>query len=387
MLFLLLLIFIAFPILGLPIYLFFYFFDKDKKGILYSILIGLTLGLVSYYFVPKVGYDLVRHQKVLFEITGMSFSNFIRNISNFNLEIIPMIYSYIVSFFKNLDLLQFFIISTGYTIIFYILYDYRKRINMDLLPFFFITLFTFSGFQHLFFISGLYNYIAIIIFSLALYSEYVKGKDKKKCMIVYILTLFIHSSMFLPFGVLILYKIFREKLSLKLVLAAILIFLGSYVLVEQMNVLINNNITNNLLSMYKSYVTNDDHFKLIYSGKILFIELSKLIVILSVILLGEKDKNKKLNGYIVILAIMTLLMIFKTRVAIRYIMLVGIVGLVPLMDYFKYENRRTKIFMLILVGAIGAFYLIYYIYTFTNQNFGNLSDNFMYNIFRIFNKN
>ena len=384
---LLVLIFLIIPILGLPIYFLFYLFDKEKKGILYSCLIGLSLGLIAYYFDPKMSHDLFRHQEVVNQITGMNFLDFIKSIPNFNLEIIPMLYSYFISLFHNIDLLQFFVVSIGYSIIFYILYDYRKRKNLDKLTFLVTTLFTFFGFQHLYFISGLYCYIAIILFSLALYNEYVKGVNSKKTMIIYILTLFIHTSMFLPFAVLIIYKLFKNKLNYKMIILLIAFYLLSFVLVEQLDLFLNNSITNNLLTMYKGYTLNNDYYKRFYPASILFVELSKLSVVLLAVLLTRDSKETKMNGYIIILSIMTVLMLLQTRVAIRYVMIIQLIGVVPIMNYFTNDKRRTKIFMLLLMLALTCAYIVYYIHVFSNESFGNLSNNFIYNIFRIFNKN
>ena len=115
--------FILFPIIGLPIYLYYYIFDKNKKGIFYSAIIGLTLGICAYYFVPKLDYDLCRHQLIVEELKGLKFSQFLIIYKQFELEFIPSLYSYIISLANNIDLLQFFVVSLGYAILFYILYD------------------------------------------------------------------------------------------------------------------------------------------------------------------------------------------------------------------------------------------------------------------------
>ena len=43
----LLILFFFFPILSLPLLIFLYIIDKDKKGLFYSILIGVSLGIIS----------------------------------------------------------------------------------------------------------------------------------------------------------------------------------------------------------------------------------------------------------------------------------------------------------------------------------------------------
>lgn len=373
------------PLLCLPIYIISYIFDKNKKGIIYSLLIGLALGIIAYYFVPKSGYDLIRHQKVVYELTGMSFTRFMSSIKNFDLEFIPLLYSYIISFFGNVNLLQFFVVTIGYSIILYILYDYRKIVKIKTIPFFLISLFTMISFQHLYFISGLYFYIAIIVFGLTLYCDYIKNKNKKICMIFYILTLFMHNAMFLPFGVLIIHKILKNKFSIKSAVLIAILFLASYFILDYVNTTFNNSITNNIMKMYNNYIENENHFKIYYSGSLYYLEIFKLAFVVLAIFLNKKA-NSSLTGYIITLALMTILMMFKSTVTIRYIMLIQIVGAIPIMDAFKNNKGQIKIFLTFIIISLIGLYSIYYYSIFKDQSFGRLKYNYYNNITNIFSR-
>ena len=383
---LMILLFIIAPLLGIPIYIFLYANSGNKKqNILYSLLIGLSLGIISYYFVPKIGYDLVRHQNVVYRLTNIDFKSFLIFTKNYDLEFIPLLYSYVISFMNNVDLLQFFIVSIGYSIILYILNDYKIQQNLNKLFFCIISFFIVIGFQHLYFISGLYFYIAIIIFSLIIYLDYIKNKNNKLCIILYIFTIFIHNAMFLPLVLIIIHKFLKNKFNFKTIFIILLIFFCSFLLINYFNQIFNNNITNSLMKMYGNYVENESQFKVYYSGVLYFLEIFKLgIIVLSIILL---NKNKKINGFILTLSSMTLLMMTRSSVAIRYIMLVQLIGIIPIIDIFKSNKKEIKIIILILLILGSILYIVYYHSIFKLQNFGNLEYKFFDNIINIFNKN
>lgn len=371
------------PIISLPVFIFVYFIDKKGNGLFYSILIGVCLGLFAYYFQPKSGYDLVRHHLIVNSLQGKSFFEFYSLKNSFELEFLPLLYSYIISFFNNVNLLQFFVVAGGYSIILYILHDYRKISNINNYVFIPLFLFTFFGFQHLYFISGLYCYLAIILFSFSLYNEYVKNKSKNKCMIIYVTTLFIHNSMFLPFGVLILYKLLKEKSSFSLFFISIILFYFSFIIVEKINIIFNNNLTNSLVSMYGDYMNRNNHFKTFYSGTLFFIEMSKLFIILISTFFNKNKMFKKLDTYIILFSMIVLLMMTRTRVAIRYIMVIQIVGIVPLVQCLKSSNKTKCFIITILMLCLGIFYFIYYYKIFVLQDFGNLKVDFYKNIISI----
>ena len=379
----LLFIFILMPLMGIPFYLFFYFFDKNKRGVLYSLLLGTTIGIISYHFIPKVGYDLLRHHQIVYYLTGKSIGEVFRLSNLLDLEVIPILYSYLISFTNNINLLQFFVVSIGYSIILFMLYDYRKRSKTDNITFLAIMVYVLFSFQHLYFFSGLYCYIAIIIFSLAVYMEYVIGMKKQICFVLYILSLLIHTSIVLPFLILIIYKLFGNKLNIKSILITVSIFLSTYIILNVLNNLINNSITNTMLTMYNSYILNDEHLKIYYSGILLYLELSKIIVVGLCIYFDKKDKLKSINGYIILLTIMIVMMMTRSRVAIRYLMVVQILGMVPLTNSFLNSSKIKRLLLFVIILVFGIAYVIYYYNIFSNQNFGNLSDNIINNIFNI----
>lgn len=376
--------FILFPILGIPIYIFCYLNNKNKKGILYSSIIGLTLGILAYYFIPRSDYDLYRHQLVVTQLMGINFNEFLSLTKEIDLEFLPMLYSYLISFTHNLNLLQFFVVSLGYGILFYILYDYRKISKIKLIPFIFVVLFTIFGFNTLYFISGLYYYIAVILFTLAFYNEYVKNGNKVLSYILYITTLFIHDSMLFALAILLIYKLFSNKFNFKSAMMCIMIFSLSFYVLRFFSTNLNIGFFTTLFNMYKAYITKNDSLKRLYSGTILFIEISKLITtIICIFLQNERKKFKGVNGFILLLSLSTLIMMNRSRVMIRFVMLIQFIGIVPMMDSLS-KLKKNKVLLLLMIIILSLLYILYFIYVFKSQNFGNLKSNVYMNVFELF---
>ena len=115
------------PLFGFILSIFLYFYDKNKNGIIYSLIIGISFGILAYHFIPVQTYDLVRHHNIVIKFMYLPTEKVLTYLKILNLEFLPKIYSLLIAHTKNIDLLQFFVISTGYTILFGILQDYRKK--------------------------------------------------------------------------------------------------------------------------------------------------------------------------------------------------------------------------------------------------------------------
>ena len=380
----LLILFFFFPILSLPLLIFLYIIDKDKKGLFYSILIGVSLGIISYYYVPKEGYDLIKNHNMVLMLQNMKFSDVVSISGSLDLEFIPVFYSYFISFFNNVDLLQFFVVSGGYSILFYMLYDYRKKVSIDNISFFIISLFIFFGFNTLYFISGLYCYLAFIIFSFVFYSEYVNNKNSLICSILYILLIFVHNSLLLPVAILFLMKLLKNKFNIKIVISLVLLFVSTFYVLTYLNTIINSASLQRVLMMYNVYTENNDHYKIYYSGIVFFIEISKLVMTL---LCSLKNQKKDITiNYIFSLSLITILMMIKARLAIRYIMIIQFIGMVPIMNVLK-EKKKYRVIYLIVLVILTCIYMAYFIKMFSDQSFGNFFDNKIYKgLIDIFNK-
>lgn len=382
MILLCLLLIIFFPILGIPLFLMGYIFGKDKNSLIYSSLLGISIALLFNFFIPPTDYDLFRHQLIVEQVTNLTFDEFLNSTKYINLEFLPTLYSYLISFTNHINLLQFFVIALGYTIIFYIIHDYRKINEIKIIPFIFIVLFNFFGFYTLYFISGLYFYLAVILFALAFYFDYVKKKYKILSYIIYFTILFIHNSMFFPIFILFIFKLFKNKLNLKSLLCCVFVFTLSTYILEFLSSTLDISFINNINNMYSHYLLKNDEMIKYYSGSIFIQEITKLFVILFV-LFFKKDEKNATKDFIYLLTICIILMMPKSFVMIRFIMLIQLIGIVPLINYFKDNSYNKKLFLLSIIIFLTLLYMYIFYNVFHHEHFENISNYIFTNIIGI----
>lgn len=383
---LLLALFILFPLISIVPNVLLYFIDSKKKGILYSILIGVSLGLVSYYFVPPSTYDLFRHHIKVSYMFGFSFEQLLNYIPKSGDELLPILIEYVAALFRNKDIIQLIVVSSGYSIILYLLYDYRKMIQLNNLLFIPLAIFVFFGFNVLYFISGLWFYLGVILFSLAIYMDYIKKSNKILCYIIYVFSLLFHNAIIFSFVLLLIYKLFKNKLSFKVVLLCIIVFFLSTDILAFINSFAHISFVDGIIRMSNDYLFSNNDYNYLYDGIIFVIEMSKLIVILfSIFMQRKSEKSKGVNGFIILLSICTLLMMTKSIVMIRFIMVIQFVGIVPLFDSFAKKNKYNTILLLVIL-ALDLLYIYYFYHVLSYQYFGNIFGKFHYNFFSLLKK-
>lgn len=346
-----------------------YFYDFKKRGVIYSIIIGALLGIIAYHYLPPVNYDLYRHHLVVLDLIDKDFVYFINHLHNYDMDLLPALYSYIIAILKNINLQQFFIVSSGYAIILWIFQDLRKNMKIDSFIFIVVLLFTLFGFNALNFISGLWYYIATIIFFLAFYFEYYRKEKKMLCYLLYFLTILIHNTMIFAVGILLVYKLFKNKISLKLLMVVILTFFISSYFLNWINSYIDISFINSFVKMMNTYYAKNDYMHKFYSGMAFFIEMSKLIITLFIVLCQKRENRLNgINGFIILLALCTILMLPKSIVMIRFVMLIQFIGIIPVFSYFE-KLTKNKLLMLFLLLLLLASYIVYFYRMFQYQAF------------------
>lgn len=345
----------------------------NPKGnmIIKSLVFGLLFGIIAYNFIPHKDYDLMRHHLFIIDfIKNDNFNYLITKIHLHQYELIPTIYSYLIAKLNNINLSQFFIVTLGYSTMYYLVSDYAKKMNLNKWYFIPILLFTIFGFYVLYFISGLYFYIAVILFSLAVYLDYQKDTNKIIVYLLYFLTLFIHDSLLFPMAILILYKLFKNRIN---VISIIIISFVIYFSYDILSFLVLNKLTflEPIVRMYNAYMLNQDYMRRLYSNHIFFIEISKIITVLIFSLISSiKGIKNKVNYLLILLSLSTIFMITKSIVMIRFAMIIQLIGIVPMIDYFKSSNnKKYKIIFYLILVTLSIYYLIYFIYTIRGQTF------------------
>ncbi len=376
------------PLFGFLLSLFLYFVSKNKYTFVSSLIIGISLGILSYFFIPLKTYDLVRHQSIVINFMGLSGKSMWTYFERIDLEFIPKVYSLLISYTNNVNLLQFFIVTSGYTILLYIMNDYRKKCNISTPFFIVVTMIIIFGFHVLYFFSGLYCYIAFIIFALAFYFDYEKGKSKYVCYFLYLFSLLIHNSIVFPLVILIAYKLLNNKINFKLILFGIIIYFGAFFILNLLNTYLDIKIVNQLYYMLYAYTARNYLFIQFYSRYVLLIELLKVIFIIICIYLLSKRKqyHSKTIGYIIYLTVFTLILMINSRIMIRYIILIQFISIASIMDYLS-SNKRKPLIIYVMLFCMTIIFGGYFFHLLHDMNFGNLfSDKIFSPIFTIFSK-
>lgn len=331
-----------------------------KKRFSYFIVLALVLAIFSYYYMPTVKDDLYRHHLEVISLGMLSHESFMMLISS-RTEQLSLIMKYLISKTADVNLLQFIITLIDYLIIFYILHTTTQKYKLSNLSYFLILLFTVLSFNYLTIISNLFNTLGLLIFSLGVFLEYGLNKNKIFSYILYIITPFIHSSMVVPIVLIILFKLMREKGSIK---AMILIALGIMLIEPVLNFMVdtfNTSLFIELKSFYNHYFINEENFSYLHTTSVLVLYLSKLIpFIIGYIFL--KEKSDKETSFALVCTFAILALFTKSTFAIRFIPLVQMASISLLCKIYSSGNKQAKIFfgliMIVLIIFLGYYQYI-----------------------------
>ncbi|MBP5674788.1 EpsG family protein [Candidatus Saccharibacteria bacterium] len=341
---------VAMPLLGLFASIPFYLrAKKPVQKITFSILLGVLVGFFAYHLVPEPNFDIVRHQAITERYMAVdTIDGFFDLSTRIDLEIIPQFYSFLISKTGNLDLLQFFVVTAGFSMLFYILIDYKNKKELELkhfIPIFVVALFAQSL---IYYFSGLYNYFAMSLFAFAFYLDYIKNR-KVAPYILYVLLIFIHNSMLFPVLLLALYKICGNKINIK----TCVIFVGGAVLVPLILTYLVDSLgvtsLDPIRTTLNAYMTRNDDFSKFYTDANLIMDvLQYATVAITCFITRNNKENKKFRDFTILFMISSGLMLINSIVFIRFFSLVLYLGLIPMMDAIK---NRAKGFRY-LIAAI-----------------------------------
>ena len=346
------------------IMLFFYMNAKTKKTrIIASILMALPLALCAYYFIPKSDYDLVRHYGVATDLADVTdIDSFVKVASRHDLEILPQPFSMIVGKTGNLALMQTVIVFIGYALLFYMLIDYKSRKNVQNGIFVPVMLMVVFGQHMLFYFSGLYNYFAINLFAFAVYLNYIVGA-KRLPIALYILSAFVHSSMLLPLGLMIIFKLKRNKIGLGFLIFMAIIFLFFDAIVGALADFTNLDILIGIKNTYNSYLAHNDRMMQLYDGFYLIMTVTKILVALAAcwIQRGSKD-NQRIRGYTYLIVVATIILSISSIALTRFSSLVLFVAFPIIIDALSRRGAEAQALTL-TTYVIAIVYAIYSINT------------------------
>lgn len=387
--------FVLFPVVSTAFVIIGFIIDK-KNRFTYSLFISFILAIIAYYWIPTENYDLYRHFQILnssrYENWDVFFNYMIKN-----KEPLAELISYGVATLNNNSLLTFFTTFVGYSILFYMLVDYAKIKKIRTSNFLLVTCFVLASFTYLNYISGIWNNFAIIIFALGLYLEYKKNTSKKIAYIIYFSTILIHSGLILVVLLKILYDVFKEKISPKIVIIIVSILVFPEIILNILIKVSKIQIFSGLLKMYNAYFLDNSKYEYLHGGKVLIMSLMQLVTYIYIYIISRKkikndtNNNTKLEDYLMLLSISILTLMINSGIFIRFIKLVIFSGSFIIMDYLnekmeKKDNENRKIITMYIIVCVVVF-VVYQARIMRDLNFGELFESKLTNnLVTIFNK-
>lgn len=327
-------IFISCPILALPFVVIGLKKDAKHRNVYYCI-IAVFMALFSYCYRPVATEDLYRHHIDTMQYKDMGMEKLSKTISR-NPEQLSVLYKYVISKTGNQDLLQFFTAIISYYILFYLLDGYTKKARKgNLFGKIGIWFFTLSGFHFLLITSGIFYTLALEIFSLGVYRDYVL-KKKWSSYLLYLIPVFIHTCAVLPLVVLILFKLLKSKFNLKNSLILVIVILSISFLLNVVVSSFNIPIVNELSNLYRSYFDNEEQWSGLHGSIVLITYLSRLVpVAIGYILSREKNQ---VSDFAMFTMVLVIALYFQTTFSIRYIHIVVLCGLPLLFESINHEK-------------------------------------------------
>jgi hypothetical protein len=328
-----------------------------------SILMAFFLAILAYNFVPENNYDLVRHWEVSNKFENVeSLDGFMRVIGVVDLEVIPKFYSFIIAKIGDQNLMQSFVVLLGYAALFYILIDYKNRKKMLNYKFLLLLPLIVFGQHVLFYFSGLYNYLAINIFALALYLDFIKEKNKFS-MLLYLTTPFIHMSMLLPLILLILFKLMGKKLTKKSLIIFIMILISFTALINLLTEIFDWEYLHHAKNAYYNYILHNDKMIKFYDGFYMFMTVVKTALsLLACWILKNQKENKHTRDFVILLSVAMIILAFSSIAMTRFSSLV-LFAAIPLLFDLVDNNTKLARRMLFIIGSFGLVFMAYSIYT------------------------
>lgn len=181
-----------------------------KNKIIVCSLLALLFGIAGFWFInPATDPDLVRYLKILSLYKDKNiFESF--NLAYDNLYAVD-VYFHIIAQLGNPQLLPAISVFIFYFIVFYIVGDFKIRLNVSNKDFIIYTLFVITAVNFCSIVNGIRWPLTSAIFLLAFYREIVQNKKNAFTWILYIIALFFHFSTLVFFALRLILFIRNKK--------------------------------------------------------------------------------------------------------------------------------------------------------------------------------
>ena len=325
-----------------------------------SMLMALVLAIIAYSFVPKNNIDLVRHHQEVKEFMDIgSFDEFSKVANSMELEPVPKLVSFIVAIIGDCNLLQTIFVFIGYSLLFYILIDCKNRFCLSVFSFVSIMILVIFGQHMLYYFSGLYNYFAINMFAFGFYLEY-SLKRGKLAWLFYLISPLIHSSMFLPLGAIVLFKLLRERVTKQNVIFLIASLLAFDLILGFLVNWLNITPLIQAKNTYDTYVLHNNILARFYEGFYFIMTVTELLIILFACYLKKNSdkEDKKIVDFVFIFSIIVIALSFNSLAITRFVPLALFMSIPLIVSSVKQKNDLSFC-LTIIYGVVGFSYFVY----------------------------
>ena len=383
MIYLISLIYIICPLLAIPLIII-GIATSNKTRIYLLVLLAIIFAILSYYIQPPETFDLYRYHVVMERYKYVDSVFDILKIADY--ELLFNMSLFLISKIGNYKLLSCIYTFLAYLIMFYVLNDYSKKIDLSNWKTFVLVLLFIFTFNYTNFASGLRNGIGIIIAIFAFYLEFIKDKKSLIYKLLYIIPCLFHKSLFIIIIFRLLIQFDYKKVKKAYLPLMIGIFISGNLLVNLASVIAQIPIFGSLGYRASVYVNSSENT---FSN--IFLYTIIVSIFYSIIYLYNKKKykdniNNKLYELVDMLLIICIAMIPYRVMFVRFITFYNLISILIIADFVKNEKNKNNfwfaIFGMIILMCGGS---VFQYLNITSLNFGTLfSDGIIKNIFSIF---
>lgn len=348
-----------FIFLAFIVYVFIYNSKNYKKTKIILFTYVIVLSILSYLFRPFCVIDLTNLQGYLKPYySHLTWNQMVDNMLN-TPDFARYFYFFLIAKTGDPNLLQTFVTTIVYSIIFYTIYDYSKLKNYDT-KVVAKTVFLFMMFgQYIDLISGIRSTTAFALFYFCIYREFFQNKSILINIPLYLLSFGFHIAVVPAIGIRLLFLIFQKEQNFIKKLLNFLIFIlivaiglkyGGYIL----------EATSNKANIYLStsvYTTVNGYI----------ISLMNLIILIYLFFINNKFfneykiKEKANNNYLKLIILYFLIVFafcFEYSIFHRYIILLSMLMLPLISNSFNYIVLKEEKCMKFVFSRIGFIYII-----------------------------
>ncbi|MBO5530139.1 MAG: EpsG family protein [Bacilli bacterium] len=346
------------PIIVLPLVLLFLMIEKNNHNKkIYCVIFAIIVSFILYNFKPNQSLDLYRYYKLMDSFSLLDFSSFFKYLTS-NIEPISNLLFYFFSKTNDNNLLIYFISLISYLIQIYIIFDYQEKKELSNGKFNVIIIYFLSTFQIIYYISGVRFCLARLLFFLALYQDFYKGKKGILIILLYMIPVLIHQSMLILLIFRLLLLINRNKFDFKFIIFFLLMFIIPNLIFNFTDQLSSSFSFLGLLSQRtEGYLNSGNNFSNIYK-----LQLCLLIIMIIYTLLIKYKKietNNKMINYSLIVMFFSLVFYNSAVLSNRFISICSSYFILFLMDYIKSIKGFFRFVLEIIILIMSFVFLIF----------------------------